>query len=135
MARRKAVRLAAAGGLLLLVAHATASTSLLQLGERLARTFLPAPLAQAAHLAFVVLFLLASLGGFGVVLGALAWRKGWMRTGHVLVALGAGTGLLGLALLAVLSVATGALGSFLLWLIGPAGIGVVLCVWARREAG
>ncbi|MCA1812785.1 MAG: hypothetical protein LC624_02405 [Halobacteriales archaeon] len=135
MARRRAVQLALVGGVLLLLAHASAGTSLLQLGDRLARAFLPAEVAPVASLAFLVLFVIASLGGLGVIFGAVAWRKGWMRTGHLFVMLGAGTGLLGLLLLLVVSVASGSVGNFLLWLLGPAGLGVALCILARREAG
>jgi hypothetical protein len=133
MARRAAVRLAVAAGLLLLLAHAGGETVLLGLGDSLARAFLPPEAAATAHVAFLALVFIASLGGLAVLLGGVFYHQGWMGLGNLFVALGAGTGLLGLLVLVGLSLASGRGLALLGWLLGPAGLGVVLSILARRE--
>jgi hypothetical protein len=134
VAKRTAALLALAGGSLLLLAHARAGTLLLEVGRALALTLLPADMAPAAQLALAVMFLIAGLGGAAVLLGGILFWKGWMRTGSLLVALGAGAGLLGLLVLAVLALASGEGQRLLAWLLGPAGVGLGLSILARRAA-
>jgi hypothetical protein len=135
MARRHAAPLAAAAGALLVLAGVSGGSLLLQVGDALARSFLPPDLAAPLHLLFAVLLFVAGLGGLAVLGGAYAYRRRWWRAGHVLVDLGAGLGALGLAVLALLSLATQRADQFAQWLVGPAGIGVVLSILARRNAG
>jgi hypothetical protein len=134
MALRKAVVLAVAAGLLLVLAHAEGGSLLLQVGDQLARQYLAPDLAATAHLAFTVLLFVASLGGVAVLLGAWAWHKRWTRTGNLLVGLGAGMGVLGLAVLAFVSLGSGQGQQLVAWLLGPAGLGVVLSFAARWSA-
>ncbi|HEV8361836.1 MAG TPA: hypothetical protein VGR28_15410 [Candidatus Thermoplasmatota archaeon] len=134
MALRKAGTIAIVAGVLLIFANVTGGTYLLQLGDRLARFFLPADIAQPVHLVIQIGILVAGLGGFAVLAGGLCYRKGWRTPGNLLVTLGAGVGLLGLALLLLLALVAERSAEFFRWLVGPAGVGVILSVWARREA-
>lgn len=134
MALRKAALLAYLAGVLLMVAGFSGGTGLLQLGDQLAQTYLPRDIAVTAHLAISILVLIAGLGGVAVLVGGMLWTRKWKRTGTLFVTLGAGVGLLGLLLMLIVSGASGSAGNFLLWLLGPAGVGVVLSIVARREA-
>ena len=134
MALRRAVLMATAAGVLLIVAGFSGGTGLLQLGDRLAREYLPADIAVTAHLAITILVFIAGLGGVAVLLGGIFWSRKWARTGTVFVTLGAGVGALGLLLMLAVSLLSGRAAGFLLWLLGPAGLGVVLSILARREA-
>lgn len=135
MGLRKASRLAAAAGLLLFFANAVGGSSLLPLGDELAQTYLPPDVARPVHLLVALLLYVAGLGGLAVLAGAWLYRRGSARLGNLFVDLGAGTGLLGLLLLLGVSIASGELRGVVGWLLGPAGLGVLLSIAARREAG
>jgi hypothetical protein len=135
MGREKAVRLAVASGVLLLLANAAGGSVLLAWGDEAAALLLPAEQAAWVSVLVGLLLYVAGLGGLAVLAGAKAWHLGQMPLGRLLVTLGAGTGLLGVALLLATSLASGELRGFTLWLLGPAGLGVGLSIWARQEAG
>jgi hypothetical protein len=81
---------------------------------------------------FAVLILLASLGGFTVIAGAVFLGKNSVRTGKFLIGVGTGMGLIGLLISIGMAVANGtfALDGFL-----TAGtIGIILSIAARSLA-
>lgn len=135
MGLRKASQLAAAAGVLLVLANVAGGSFLLTVSDALAATYLPPDIAAPLHLLISLLLLIAGLGGLAVLLGALLYRRGAARLGNFVVDLGAGTGLLGLLLLVGVSIASGEERGIVAWLIGPAGLGVLLSILARREAG
>ena len=135
MGLRRASQYAAAAGLLLLLANAGGGSFLLQLGDEAARQALPPELAGPVRWLLALLLFVAGLGGLAVLAGALLYRQGLRKVANLLVDLGAGTGFLGLLLLLGLALSAGEGLRFLGWLLGPAGLGVVLAVLARREAG
>jgi hypothetical protein len=134
MALRRAALLAYVAGVLLIIAGFSGGTGLLQLGDRLAREYLPADIAVTTHLAITLLVFIAGLGGVAVIVGGMLWTRAWERTGGLFVGLGAGVGALGLVLLLAVSLLSGRAAQFLVWLLGPAGVGVLLSILARREA-
>lgn len=135
MGLRKAARLAFVAGLLLVLANTTGGSFLLPLGDQLAQTYLPADVARPVHLAISVVLFVAGLGGLAALAGGWLYRRGSGLLGNLLVDLGAGTGLLGLLLMLAVAALSGELRGLLLWLLGPAGLGVLLSILARREAG
>lgn len=135
MGLRKAAKLAAVAGILLIVANVTSGSLLLELTDRIARDALPREVSAPVHQAIALLLFVAGLGGLAVLAGALMYREGWRKAGNFVVDLGAGTGLLGLLLLAAMSLLSGEARSLVGWLLGPAGLGVLLSILARREAG
>lgn len=134
MARRTAAVLALVAGALLVLANVRGGSLLLEVGDQLARAWLPPDLAGPAHLLFTALLFIAGLGGLAVLLGGALYLRRWRRTGSLLVGLGAGVGILGLLVLAGVSLASGRAAGLLGWLLGPAGVGVLLGILARRAA-
>ncbi|HEV8361837.1 MAG TPA: hypothetical protein VGR28_15415 [Candidatus Thermoplasmatota archaeon] len=141
MGLRFASLLAFAAGGLLLVGQVLGGTFALPVldafvgqAEAEAIRHAPAEYAAAFPVAASLLVLVAGFGGLAVLAGAWMYARGRRRTGNVLVGLGCGTGVLGIALLASLSYATGALEAFAHWMTGPTGAGVALALLARREA-
>lgn len=135
MSLRRASRLAFAAGVLLVLANATGGSFLLPLGDALAQTYLPSDVARPVHLTISVVLFIAGLGGLAVLAGGWLYRRGSGLLGNLLVDLGAGTGLLGLLLMLAVAALSGELRGLLVWLLGPAGLGVLLSILARREAG
>ena len=81
---------------------------------------------------FVILIFIASLGGISVIIGGILIGKDKVRTGRILIALGAGLGLIGLIISIIVAYKEESLtiGSFLS--IGT--IGLILSIIARRIA-
>lgn len=139
--RDRAALLAIAGGVMLLLAHVLGGSLnivLLQQAKRVAETYalaaVPVEYAGFIPLTFAVLLALAGTGGVAVVFGGLFYHRGNLRTGSLLVAFGAGTGLLGLLLLLGVGAYTDQFQDVLAWAVGPPGVAVLLLVIARREA-
>lgn len=134
MRLRTCAQLAVAAGALLMLANVRGGSLLLEAGDQLARRYLAPELAQPVHLTVTVLLFVASLGGLAVMAGGLLYWKRMVRLGSLVIGLGAGIGILGLAVLLLVSIATTEAASLMAWLLGPAGAGVVLSIVARRGA-
>lgn len=142
MARREsAALLAIGGGVLLLVGNLSGTQLVLpffdatkEVVEDTAVAYVPVDYLDLLPLLSAVSLALATFGGAVVIAAGWFYRKGLFRTGSTLIALGAGTGVVGIVFL--LAVAEYAQETTLLlqWLAGPPGIGLLLIVLARREA-
>jgi hypothetical protein len=132
--RRTAAALAVIAGVLLVLAHAQGATALVQLGDKLAITFLPQGIGAPVHLVLSVLLVIAGLGGVAVILGGVLVYKDLLRSGRLCIALGAGVGLLGMILLVFIALASSEELRLVGYLLGPAGLGVVLSILARHWA-
>lgn len=84
---------------------------------------------EIIEIIFVILILIASLGGFAVIIGGLLFGKDKVRTGRFLIALGAGLGLIGLIVSIVITIyeESPIIGSF--FSIGS--IGLIMSIIAR----
>ena len=81
---------------------------------------------------FVILILIASLGGIAVIIGGLLIGKNKVKTGKFIIALGTGLGLIGLIVSIIIGVSEG---SFTLnSLITLGAIGLILSIVARMMA-
>ena len=87
---------------------------------------------EAVQIAFIVLVLVASLGGIAVIVGGLLIDNGKVGTGKLLICLGAGLGLIGLIVSLAVAVKEESLtvGGFL----SVGAIGVILSIVARAVA-
>ena len=81
------------------------------------------------QIVFAILIFIASLGGIAVIIGGLLIGKNKVRTGKLVIALGAGLGLIGLLFSIIIAYIEGnlAIGSF--FSIGA--IGLILSIVAR----
>ncbi len=91
------------------------------------------------NLVLYVSFFLAGLGGISVIIGGSLLTKGRLRTGKLLIGLGAGLGLIGLLVSLGEMLYTSGLGavvSFIMVASQSAGwVGAVLSIIARLTAG
>ncbi len=86
----------------------------------------------AIQMVFAILIFIASLGGLVVILGGILIWKNKVGVGKVLIALGAGVGIIGLIVSIIVAVAESDLtiGGFLT----AGGIGIILSIVARAMA-
>ena len=87
---------------------------------------------EVIEIIFVILILIASLGGLAVIIGGLLFGKDKVRTGKLLIALGAGLGIIGLIVSIVIAIyeESPIIGSF--FSIGA--IGLIMSIIARMIA-
>jgi hypothetical protein len=123
---KKAMGIAIVAGVLLLVA----GLSGLAAWEDI-RTYVTDNMGdnEAIQYVFVVLILIASLGGIAVIVGGLLIGKDKVGLGKFLITLGAGLGLIGFIISLVVGIMAGSLviGGFL----GIGAIGLILSIVAR----
>lgn len=81
------------------------------------------------QIVFAILIFIASLGGLSVIAGGLLIGKNNIRTGKLLIMLGAGLGLIGLIFSVVVAYVEGSLTSGSFFSIGT--VGLVLSIIAR----
>lgn len=136
MARRTAALLAYLGGALLLYSGVSGNVALWETVGAFVAPLLGDP-AQRGLLEVVlhVLMVLASLGGAAVVLGGYLFTRDRVVAGKLLVFLGAATGLVGLVIGILLTMAQGGAFAdyFATRLNGTAGAFGVLAAWAARR--
>jgi hypothetical protein len=78
---------------------------------------------------FAILIFIASLGGIAVIIGGILIGKNKIGTGKLLIALGAGLGIIGLLITIIITIYDG---SFYLWSFFSIGtIGLILSIAAR----
>ncbi|MBN2228642.1 MAG: hypothetical protein JW779_03540 [Candidatus Thorarchaeota archaeon] len=127
------------GGLLLIGANYTHGTATIVLIYILVHSIAPlAPLYLLIDIILVILWLIAWLGGFAVIIGGYLLTTSHIRTGKFIIAISAGFGLISLILMIWWVVASiGWAGLLILtWLIlhTALALGLVLTVIARSIA-
>lgn len=132
--RRRAEIAAYVAGLLMVVSNSTGSTALWRLGAELAAVLVPW-LSPLFFWGLVVISILAGLGGFTVLLGGWFVSKRWTTAAKVLITIGVGTGILGLAAHLLLAVAGGNDPVIALLRVSStvSGAAVLLSIYARWQ--
>jgi hypothetical protein len=122
----KAMAIAIVAGILLLIS----GTSGFATWENI-KTFVIENIADnyIIQIVFAFLIFFASLGGISVILGGILIGKEKIRTGKILISLGAGLGLLGLIFTIVVSLFEGSFTLTTFFSIGA--IGLILSIIAR----
>jgi len=120
------------GGVLLILSGGTGAVAMIRLGWSVVAALSPA-LGDVLAPLFVAVLLIAALGGGAVVIGAHLLEAGHRRTGKLLIALGAGAGLLGLVLhLAAVAFAGGnPMREMIATALTMHGAGSLLAIYAR----
>jgi hypothetical protein len=127
--RNQAVFIAVIAGILLLISGISGAATLEAIKDFVTSQF---PGNEILEIVFVILIFIASLGGIAVILGGLLIGKNKVKTGKLLIMLGAGIGLIGLLVSITIAVVQNSftLGSF--FSIGT--IGIILSIIARKIA-
>ena len=122
----KAMAVAILAGILLLIAGVNG----LAAWENI-KTFVVDNIADnyIIQVVFAILIFIASLGGISVIIGGILVGKEKLRTGKLLISLGAGLGLLGLIFTIIVALYEGSFTLTTLFSIG--GIGLILSIIAR----
>lgn len=87
---------------------------------------------EIIHIVFVILIFIASLGGISVIIGGYLIGKNKVKTGKLIIGLGAGLGLIGLLVSLVISIVEGSFTISSLTSIGA--MGLILSIAARMLA-
>lgn len=95
----KAMYMAIISGILLLIAGASGAATWKMLRDAILENYSSDILAYV----FVILILLASLGGILVIVAGLIIKKGDRKKGRLLITIGVGTGLIGLIIMIISS--------------------------------
>lgn len=132
--RRRAKVAAYAAGALMIISGTTGSTVLWRLGAGLIAQLIPV-LEGILFWLLLAVAILAGLGGFTVLVAGWMISKGWTTQAKVLITIGVGTGLLGLAGHLVLEVARGAHPVSAILHVGStlSGLAVLLSIYARHQ--
>ena len=124
--REQAMYLGIFGGVLMLIAGASGAATWNTIGDAAVEI----TGSDSVALTFAILVMLASLGGLLVMIGALMFKKRKrVKIGKILIIIGAGCGVLGLIVLAILSLVNGDYFFF----TGLDFIGLVLAIFARKK--
>lgn len=130
--RRRAVRAAYIGGLLLFLTGSTGALALVRFGWRALQDWAPA-LGGLLKPVFLFAALIAFLGGISVMVGGWLLDHDQRWPGKIVIALGAGVGVVAFVLYLVLVIATG--GNPLRILTSMAlslhGLGLLLSLYAQ----
>lgn len=126
---KRAGMLALVAGIILIIAGVTGAAA-----WEAIKDFVNANLGQntALQYAFLVFILVASFGGFIVLIGGVLYLKEKVRTANFLLMLGVGMGLVGVVI--TLIVALSEMNVMGLAGVGLGFVGIVLSVIARRMA-
>ena len=95
VSRKTAATLAYVGGILLLIAGTTGSTGIIGTIMEYLIEKVGGATADLLSLILQALNIIAGLGGISVIAGATLVLKNRIRTGRIIIGLGAGTGLIG----------------------------------------
>jgi len=128
-ANQRAMIIAMVAGILLLIAGLSGMAAMETIKDFVTENVVDNDTVQ---IVFVILVLIASLGGIAVIVGGLLINKGKVGTGKLLITLGTGLGLIGLIVSLAVAVKEESLtiGGFL----GVGAIGVILSIVARAVA-
>lgn len=132
--RRRAKVAAYTAGTLMIISGTTGSTVLWRLGAGLVAQFVPI-LEGVLFWLLLAVAILAGLGGFTVLVAGWMVSKGWTTQAKVLITIGVGTGLLGLAGSLILEVARGTHPVSAILHVGStlSGLAVLLSIYARHQ--
>ena len=126
--------LALVGGLLILIAGGTGMAAFLSDLKDIIEDLMGSS-NQTLETIFWILIFIAALGGISVMIGGLLIIKNHVVIGKILIALGAGMGIIGLILSLITTTYRGESGEFLTWLTTSfMGIGLILSLIARFAA-
>jgi len=125
----KAMAIAIVAGILLLVAGLSSMAAWEEIKAFIIHNIGDNP---GIEIVFLILIIIASLGGIAVIIGGLLIFKGNVGTGKLLIVLGVGLGLIGFIITLVIGIMEGSLtiGGFL----SISLIGIILSVVARVMA-
>lgn len=128
-ANQRAMIIAMVAGILLLIAGLSGMAAMETIKSFVTENVVD---NEAVQIAFIVLVLVASLGGIAVIVGGLLIDKGKVGAGKLLITLGTGLGLIGLLVSLAVAVKEESLtvGGFL----SVGAIGVILSIVARAVA-
>ncbi len=131
---RTAGILAVVGGLFILIGGGTGMARFLSELSEIVQDLLGGK-NETVETIFWILIIIAALGGISVILGGILLYKEHITTGKILIALGAGIGIIGLILGIITAFAKGEELQFFSWLTTSLmGIGLVLSLVARLMA-
>ena len=126
---KKAMQLAVVAGILLLISGVSGAAAWSTVEDFVTENISD---SDAIQMVFVVLILIASLGGLIVILGGAMIGKKKVGPGKALITLGAGLGLIGLIVSVVVGLMEGSIVIFGFFAIG--GVGLILSIIARAMA-
>jgi len=119
------------GGVLMIVGGVTGAATWRNIGEQT----IEITGIQALGQIFQILVLLGSLGGVFVIFGSLYISLSRVKVGKVMIAIGAGFGIIGLLIFVLLTLlGDDPLGNFL-GAIGLGFVGLVCSIYARQKSG
>jgi hypothetical protein len=126
----KAGLIAIIGGFLMLVAGLTGAATWEKLGDLAAEVMGN----DSLNLVFQILVLIGALGGLVVILGGILLQGKSPGAGKILIAIGAGMGLIGLMIFIILAMMSADPGGNIVGAIGIGFVGVILTIIARAQA-
>ncbi len=89
--------------------------------------------SQIFSIILLILGLMAAGGGFTVLIGTAVIASDHRLTGKVVVALGAGMGIIGFSIFMIKGILTGTLVEDFLSILGPGFLGIILTIIARLK--
>lgn len=126
--------MAIVGGILILIGGGTGMAGFLQELSDIIQEMLGSK-NQTVETIFWILIVIAALGGLAVIIGGLLFLKNYVIAGKILIALGAGFGIIGLILGLISAAYQGEELKYFAWLTTSLmGIGLVLSLIARFVA-
>jgi len=126
--------MAIVGGILILIGGGTGMAGFLQELSDIIQEMLGSK-NQTIETIFWILIVIAALGGLAVIIGGLLFLKNYIIVGKILIALGAGFGIIGLILGLISAVYQGDELKYFAWLTTSLmGIGFILSLIARFVA-
>jgi hypothetical protein len=131
---KTAAGLAIVGGLLIIIGGSVGMVGFLTELKDIIQDMFGEP-NQAVETLFWILIFIAALGGVSVIIGGLLIYKDHIIIGKILIALGAGIGIIGLIIGIITSFYHGEGQVFFSWLTTSfAGVGIILSIIARFMA-
>ena len=120
--RKLAFRLSIISGLLLVLSGTTGIAT----WSRIAGIVLNVVDMEPLRIAFIIIMIMASLGGITVIIGGYLIMRRYDRAGGLLVLVGSGSGIISLSINMVLAFITGDLTFG--WFLSSATLGIILAV-------
>jgi hypothetical protein len=127
---KTAAILAILGGIILLIAGVTGAAA----WERLGDLAIEITGIEALGTVFQILVVMGSLGGLLVILGGLLFSWDKVGGGKVLIAIGAGMGLIGLIIFLILTLMSDDPGGNIIGALSIGFVGLILSIIARMKA-
>jgi cbb3-type cytochrome oxidase subunit 1 len=129
-ANKTAAILAILGGIIMLIAGITGAAAWEKLGDQAVEL----SGIDALAIVFQILVVMGSLGGLLVILGGLLFSWDKVGGGKVLIAIGAGMGLIGLIIFLVITLMSDDPGGNIIGALSIGFVGLILSIVARMKA-